>query len=136
MFRKYHYLNHDLSKSSKQYLLTVNGKEAAFLATITFPHPIRSYLKVHRLVVLPDYQGIGLGTLFLNKIAERSHKPFAITISQPALINTLIKDKNWILTRNTRNTSRNTGKIAKWLNKTLSNKRITTTFVYRGQKYA
>ena len=138
MFSKYHYLNHELSKSSKQYLLTVNGKEAAFLSTITFPHPVRSYLKVHRLVVLPDYQGIGLGTLFLNEIAKRSNKPFAITTSQPSLINTLIKKDNWILTRNTRNTrnARNTGKLAKGLNKTLSNKRITTTFVYRGPKNA
>ena len=135
MFSKYHYLNHELSKSSKQYLLTVNGKEAAFLATIHFPHPVRSYLKVHRLVVLPDYQGIGLGTLFLDEIAKRSNKPFAITTSQPALINALIKKNNWILTRNTRNT-RNTGKLAKGLNKTLSNKRITTTFVYRGPKNA
>lgn len=93
---------------------------------------------MHRLVVLPEYQGIGLGTLFLDEIAKRSNKPFAITTSQSALINTLIKKDNWILTRNTRNTrnARNTGKLAKGLNKTLSNKRIVTTFVYRGPQNA
>lgn len=56
--------------------------------------------------------------------------PFAITTSQPALINSLKKNNNWICTRNTRNT-RNTGKLAEGLNKTLSNKRIVTTFVYK-----
>lgn len=127
MFSKYHYLNSALSRSSKQYLLTANGKEAAFLAILNFPNPKRSYLKVHRLVVLPDFQGVGLGTLFLNEIAKRSVRPFAITTSQPTLIAALIKNKDWALTRNTRNT-RNKGLVS--LNKTLSNKRITTTFVY------
>lgn len=138
MFSKYHYLNHELSTSSRQYLLTVNGKEAAFCAINHFPHPIRSYRKVHRLVVLPDYQGIGLGNLFIEELAKRSDKPFAITTSQPSLIWSLRKNPNWILTRNTKNTRnmRNKGRLAKQLNRTISNKRITTTFVYRGPKNA
>jgi GNAT superfamily N-acetyltransferase len=104
-----------------------------FISIIHFPHPIKCYLKVHRLVILPDYQGIGLGTIFLNKIAEHlsKEKDFAITTSNPALINSLKNQKIWICTRNTRNT-RNTGKLGKYLNKTLSNKRITTTFVFKG----
>jgi GNAT superfamily N-acetyltransferase len=116
-------------------LLKVNNQPAAFCALGHFPHPVRSYRKVHRLVVLPDYQGLGLGTLFIEELAKRSDKPFAITTSQPSLIWSLRKKDNWLLTRNTRNT-RNTGKLAKKLNKTLSNKRITTTFVYKRDNYA
>lgn len=129
MFKKYHYLNTDLNNSSQCYLMTVNNNIAGFMAIIHFPHPIKCYRKVHRLVILPDYQGIGLGTIFLNEIGKILNTDFAITTSQPALINSLKNNKNWICTRNTRNT-RNTGKLAKALNKTLSNKRITTTFVY------
>lgn len=138
MFSKYHYLNHELNPSSKCYLLKVNDNIAAFCSLIHFPHPVRSYRKVHRLVVLPDYQGLGLGTLFIEELAKRSDKPFAITTSQPSLIWSLRKKDNWLLTRNTRNTrnARNTGKLAKELNKTLSNKRITTTFVYKRDNYA
>jgi GNAT superfamily N-acetyltransferase len=110
--------------------MTVNNKIAGFMAIIHFPHPIKCYKKVHRLVILPDYQGIGLGKLFLEEIGKVINYAFAITTSQPALINCLKKSNNWICTRNTRNT-RNTGSIGKELNKTLSNKRITTTFVYR-----
>ena len=130
IFRKYHYLNTSLNNSSKCFLLIVNEKIAGFMAIIHFPHPIKSYKKVHRLVILPDYQGIGLGTLFLNEIGKILNTDFAITTSQPVLINSLKNNKNWVCTRNTRNT-RNTGKLGKTLNKTLSNKRITTTFVYK-----
>lgn len=129
MFSKYHYLDSEISKSSKCFIMTVENKISAFMAVITFPHPVKSYKKVHRLVVLPDYQGIGLGKIFLDEIGRYIKKPFAITTSQPALVNCLKKASNWCCTRNTRNT-RNTGKLAKSLNKTLSNKRITTTFVY------
>ena len=109
--------------------MTVNKKLAGFMAIIMFPHPKQPYRKVHRLVILPDYQGIGLGKIFLEKIGNHiKDYPFAITTSQPALINCLKKSEKWICTRNTRNT----GKLADGLNKTLSNKRITTTFVYKG----
>lgn len=133
MFRKYHYLDTNLNSSAKCFCLTVNKKIAGFMAVIHFPHPIKCYKKVHRLVILPDYQGIGLGKLFLEEIGKIINYDFAITTSQPALINCLKKSNNWICTRNTRNT-RNTGSIGKELNKTLSNKRITTTFVYKRSK--
>lgn len=115
--------------------MTANDKLVGFMAVITFPHPIRTYKKVHRLVILPDYQGIGLGKMFLEEIAKNTEKyPFAITTSNPALIKSLKFDKNWICTRNTRKT-RNKGKIGRELNKTLSNKRIVTTFVYKKEIY-
>ena len=62
--------------------MTANDNLAAFMAIITFPRPIRPYKKVHRLVVLPDYQGLGLGTLFLNRIAAIHKYPFSITTSR------------------------------------------------------
>lgn len=118
----------ELSKSAKCYCLTVNDKLAGFLAVIMFPHPKQCYRKVHRLVILPDYQGIGLGKILLDYVAKNTKDyPFAITTSQPTLINLLKMSESWICTRNTRNT----GRLAKGLNKTLSNKRIVTTFVYK-----
>lgn len=130
MFSKYHYLEKSINNAAKNFCMLVNNNLAGFISIIHFPHPIKSYKKVHRLVILPDYQGIGLGKLLLNEIAKLYKEPFAITTSQPALINSLKNDINWVCTRNTRNT-RNTGKLAKELNKTLSNKRITTTFVFK-----
>lgn len=132
MFRKYHYLNTDIRTGAKCYLMTVNDKMAGFLATIVFPHPVQSYRKVHRLVILPDYQGIGLGRIFLNLIGKHvKDYPLAITTSQPALVNSLKKDENWICTLHGRG-SKFSDSGMKGMNKTASLKRVITTFVYKG----
>lgn len=133
MFRKYHYLNTELNGSSKCYLMTANDNIAAFMAIITFPHPTRPYKKVHRLVVLPDYQGLGLGVLFLNKVAEMYKYPFSITTSQPALIHALAKNSKWLCINNTKNTrdKKQMGRLGAKLNKTISSKRIISTFAYK-----
>ena len=50
-----------------------------------------NYHRVSRLVVLPDYQGIGVGKCLLNAIADMytsqmPHLPFTIVTSNPQLI--------------------------------------------------
>jgi hypothetical protein len=110
--------------------MTVNNKLAGFMAVGMLPHPIQSYRKVHRLAILPDYQGIGLGKIFLDFMGNYiKDYPFAITTSQPALINSLKKDKNWICTMCQRG-KKHTGVLKSMVNN-LSIKRIITTFVYR-----
>lgn len=68
-----------------------------------FPHPINKKIKrVTRLVILPDYQGIGLGTKFLNFIADFYAKQgfdFRIVTSAKNLIYALNRNKNWALQR-------------------------------------
>lgn len=124
-------MNTELNKSSKCYLLTVENKMAGFMAIITFPHPTRPYKKVHRLVILPDYQGLGLGLLFLDKIAKMYKYPFSITTSQPALIHALSKRSDWICIGNTKNSRQNKHTGLKTLNKSISLKRIISTFAYK-----
>lgn len=51
-------------------------------------------------MILPDYQGIGLGTSFLNLIAEyytKQNYDFSIITSAKNLINALRKNKNWCM---------------------------------------
>lgn len=58
--------------------------------------------RVHRLVVLPDYQGIGIGTTFIKEIAEIiSNRGFELnlTTTTPALVHALTKSKYWTLGR-------------------------------------
>ena len=68
-----------------------------------FPHPKNSKIKrVTRLVILPDYQGIGLGTKFLNFIADFYTKQgfdFRIVTSAKNLIYALNRNKKWVLKR-------------------------------------
>lgn len=76
-----------------------HDKIVAFIGVIHFPHPKNKKIKkVTRLVVLPDYQGIGLGVAFLNAVAEMyKDYDFRITTSAKNLIYALNKNKNWRL---------------------------------------
>ena len=110
--------------------MTVNDKIAGFIAISMFPHPRQPYRKVHRLVILPDYQGIGLSRIFLNYVGTLiKDYPFAITTSNPALINSLKNDNNWICSAQNRG-KRHIG-VLKSIRKQNSIKRIITTFVYK-----
>lgn len=59
--------------------------------------------RVHRLVVLPDYQGIGVGTKFLTEVAklivDEYLCEFLITTSTPALVGALKNNEHWVLAR-------------------------------------
>lgn len=74
-------------------------KIIGFIGVIHFPHPKNKKIKrVTRLVILPDYQGIGLGTKFLNVVARiyvNEGFDFRIVTSAKNLICALNKNKDW-----------------------------------------
>ncbi|WP_411882190.1 GNAT family N-acetyltransferase [Streptococcus mitis] len=98
-FRRYHYLNGDIAKTARCFGLYDQDKIIGFIGIIHFPHPKNKKIKrVTRLVILPDYQGIGLGTKFLNAIARiyvNDGFDFRIVTSAKNLIYALNKSDNW-----------------------------------------
>lgn len=72
------------------------------MAVLHQPHSVNKKLKrCSRLVILPDYQGIGLGIKFLNIIAEHYKKKgydFSIVTSAKNMIHALRKSEKWIMT--------------------------------------
>jgi len=101
LFRKHHYLNHSLSPASKQYVGFVNGEPCCFIATL----PVIGYRKrrkIHRLVTLPDYQGVGIAKAMLEKLSSIYSKKglgMNIVTSHPALANYLFKSNKWTVFR-------------------------------------
>jgi GNAT superfamily N-acetyltransferase len=89
MFRNYHYLNGSLGAGVRCYTAVYQNKPVAFIAIIHTKMKI-DYFRVSRLVVLPDYQGIGLGKRLLNFIAKlytsQINLPFYLVTSNPQLI--------------------------------------------------
>ena len=91
------------------------------------------YYRVHRLVVLPDYQGIGVGKRFLNFMAELYHsqtnRPFYIITSNPQLVRGNLGD--WKVMRSG-HASRGRGdtRINAEIRSSASRKRVTTTLSY------
>ena len=96
-------MNGDIANSVRCFGLYDKDKIIGFIGVMHFPHPINKKIKrVTRLVILPDYQGIGLGTKFLNFIADFYAKQgfdFRIVTSAKNLIYALNRNKNWALQR-------------------------------------
>ena len=70
-FSKYHYLDTAISKSAHYYVLLLGNKPIGFHAAIhSTNRDIHSYWRGHRTVILPEFQGMGIGTRFSDAIAE------------------------------------------------------------------
>jgi GNAT superfamily N-acetyltransferase len=138
IFRKYHYLNTELHQASEQWVGIINGELVCHTGIIQFPMR-KGWKRVHRLVVLPDYQGIGIGLKFINTICKYykdNNWNINLTTTTPSLVHTMAKSKEWNLIRYGR--SSNTpvqferyGIKSSHFKKTISNKRITYSFNYK-----
>jgi GNAT superfamily N-acetyltransferase len=99
MFAKHHYLSHSHNNAASVFVATVNDEIAGFISILHLPHPkAKTIKKVHRLVILPDYQGAGIGLKLLNEVGKfyKRHKwRYTIVTSAPSLINALKKSNQW-----------------------------------------
>jgi GNAT superfamily N-acetyltransferase len=120
-------LSSALNKSSAIYILEINNEPIGFCAVIHFPHPRNAKLKkVHRIVIRPDYQGLGVGTKFLEEVGKLySDFDFRITTTNSALINSLKVKKKWVCTNYSLGTKHN-GRLSTTSTNTTS--RIMATF--------
>lgn len=137
-FRKYHYLTHDLSESSQCYGLFDGENLIGFCAVLHFPHPKNKKIKhCHRLVILPDYQGIGLGIKFLTEVAKIYAKQgydFGIITSARNLMAGLASRKEWLCQFYGHQKSYSQTTTIRNIYKNTSAKRITASFYYNGEK--
>ena len=77
----------------------LNGHIVCHTGVIQFPMR-KGWKRVHRLVVLPDYQGIGIGTTFIDAIAEIYKKKgyvFNLTTTTPSMVHALSRSNKWVL---------------------------------------
>ena len=102
MFAKHHYLNHTHNNAANVYVAFVNEQLAGFISVMVQPHPTAKRIRrVHRLVILPDYQGAGIGLRLLNYIGKKylnNKYRYRIRTSAPSLVYALKKDPKWICT--------------------------------------
>lgn len=70
-FSRFHYLDTSMSRSVHCYVLLLGDKPIGFHAAIhSTNRDIHSYWRGHRTVILPEFQGMGIGTRFSDAIAE------------------------------------------------------------------
>jgi ABC-type lipoprotein export system ATPase subunit/GNAT superfamily N-acetyltransferase len=102
LFKQHHYLTEDLNKAANNFLVLWNDKPICFIGILPFPGVgDEKTRRISRIVVLPDFQGLGLGKNILNYISSlyaKEKSTMYIRTMSPALGLSLAKDKNWIAT--------------------------------------
>jgi ABC-type thiamine transport system ATPase subunit/GNAT superfamily N-acetyltransferase len=131
LFRQHHYLNTSLNKSSVSFVAMWRGVPVAFMAWLSlFSGTVLNGRIGHRLVVLPDFQGIGIGNRVRSYLASMwtgLGKRAYITAAHPATVNGCAHSLDWRMCRATGLTSPDSGKKMQH-----STHRLTTGFEYIG----
>lgn len=137
LFRKYHYLSDNFNPSADTFVAFIDGKPAAFTSALHFVHPkVKKTYRGHRTVVLPDFQGIGIGMKLREYIASYYKKmgfSYITTTSSPNLIYASVKSPNWAITRKNRCRSGSGSIQNKYDKNSTSCERITCGLKYIGK---
>lgn len=125
VFKQHHYLTHELNKAAKCYCVTWNDKPVAFIGILPFPSGwVQNAFRVSRLVVLPDFQGLGIGFKLLSYVCSlyvAEGMRMYIKTSNPGLGEKLVSTSSlW------RETSKYTKEITEKSLKTMSDSNIWT----------
>jgi len=132
-FMEFHYLSHAHNNAAHKYIAEINGEPVAWCSVLHFPHPhVKNMKRIHRVVVKPDYQGIGVEAKLISEISKRYKKDgyrISIVTSSPSFINGLSKSKNWVMTRKPSRLKKTakTGALAG----TTSDERLTASFQFK-----
>lgn len=71
IFRTHHYLTSELNKSARCYAAYWGDQLVAFAAALPYPSgTLKNAWRGHRTVVLPDYQGLGIGVRLSDWVAR------------------------------------------------------------------
>jgi GNAT superfamily N-acetyltransferase len=97
LFKRHHYLNRALARSARCYVATWNGTPVNFCATLPLIAR-RNHRRFTRIVTLPDFQGLGIGTRVMAAVAVL-HRAEGLRINvssgHPALVHHCRRSPLW-----------------------------------------
>lgn len=98
-FAHHHYLSPRLHVRSYCSAAYVEGRPVAFNAYLDFPHPHTRQIKMaHRLVVLPDWQGLGISGILADfwgqRLWDRGER-YHFVVAHPAMISYFRRSPRW-----------------------------------------
>ncbi|MFW6145726.1 MAG: GNAT family N-acetyltransferase [Planctomycetota bacterium] len=97
LFARHHYLSGTLHPSAQCYVATWAGEPVAFAAVL----PVmgrKGFRRISRLVVGPDYQGVGIGGAVIDAVADlyaRRGLRVTVTTGHPTLMHVLSRSPRW-----------------------------------------
>jgi ABC-type lipoprotein export system ATPase subunit/GNAT superfamily N-acetyltransferase len=137
LFSRHHYLDHQNITSWIVYVAFVNGEPAAFCSVMPMPHgKIQNARRIARIVMLPDFQGVGVGAHLMNVVASAyvaDGKKIYATTSHPAVINGLNNNPNWAMVRKPSRVQKQGKSSTIGKDVTSSRGRVTASFRFVGE---
>lgn len=71
VFKKHHYLSHKFNTAANCWLATYNNIPVGFTSILTMPSgTLKNAWREHRTVVVPEFQGLGIGNAISNTIGQ------------------------------------------------------------------
>ena len=99
LFKRHHYLTEELNRTAETFCIELNGQYIGFFGILPFPgvgDP--KTRRLSRMVILPDFQGLGIGTKVFNYLCSlykaEGHIMYVRTVS-PGLGKFMEKNENW-----------------------------------------
>ena len=133
-FAPFHYMTANHNNAARAFGLFVDDDLAAFASVLHFPHPkVNNIKRVHRMVTLPDFQGLGLAFVLMETLGA-AYKFAGIRLrTYPAhvsFIKSFQRSKVWKQTHAAKKTQ-SRSRTAK-LGKAFQSGRNNAVFEYRG----
>lgn len=129
-FKKYHYLDSSINKSAKCFIAVVEGKSVGFTSYLPFfGKGPKNMKRGHRTVVLPDYQGVGIGNAMVEMMAEYCKDNgfrYRGSTTSRQLNNYRKKSNKWKLVRSPKFSNNDSN------GRTVANRRYLATWEYVG----
>lgn len=99
LFKKHHYMTEELNKSSMCWVATWEDKMVGFCSILPLPSgTTKNAYRFHRIVVLPDFQGLGIGKFiceFFGAILANEGKSIYLKTINAALGEYLTRSDKW-----------------------------------------
>jgi hypothetical protein len=101
LFAPFHYLTASLNRSARCFCLFVGDEPAAFAGVLPRPHPtVKDVRGISRVVTLPDWQGLGLAFVLLDRLGA-AYKAAGYRLhgypAHPALIHAMDRSPVWAM---------------------------------------
>lgn len=136
IFRKHHYLDHSLNTAAKCFVAFWDGTPVAFASILHHPHnSVKNMKREHRLVTLPDYQGVGIGNIFsayIGSICRATGMRYISITSHPAMMRSRAISTKWKMLTKPKTRSMNWNGISKGKDTAITSGRFRATFEYVG----
>lgn len=119
-FAHHHYLSSELNRSARCYVaFTEAGDPVCFGSYLHVPHKYtRNIKQAHRIVTLPDWQGLGIGMRMAAWMGEHLWKSgyrFHLTSAHPAIFKSCARSPRWSEVTQQGKSNRTGGKALKAL---------------------